>query len=90
MREEITGVAARNRHSGDIIALPRPARHADLVSLARDLREAWIDYDEGFIAGPFEHKRFVSRSEGYKIAHASGQIIYRALTPGTLYSEDLW
>jgi hypothetical protein len=34
--------------------------------------------------------RFVDREEAFRIAEASGQMLKRPISPGRLFTEDLW
>ncbi len=76
---------------GQLLSLPPPNRHNDIMSDARVLLLSLKNSVQGFVTDKGD--RFVTREEAYKIAKASDQIIYRpdvTLTPGTLYTEDLW
>lgn len=76
--------------SGHIYALPEPCRHCDVFCEMQKRGEHHASSVQGFLT---TRDRFVDRTEGYKVAKAAGQIIYRpdvTPTPGTLYSEDLW
>lgn len=52
---------------------------------------AKLEWEQGFMG---LHQNFISRQEAWKIAEASGQILYRCggdtTNGGTLYSENLY
>ncbi|NIM21876.1 MAG: hypothetical protein GTN64_05580 [Candidatus Latescibacteria bacterium] len=84
----IVAVAARSNLLGFLYALPKPSRHSDLISETTKSGFLWSGFTAGFLTN---EGRFVDRDKAWYIAAAAGQILPRDdLTPGTLYSEDLW
>lgn len=89
--EKITGVALQDVIDGEIVALPRPMRHHNLFALLALLNAKFETHacKQGFMTSV---GRFVDRTEGMKIAKASGQKFTPDRDPDAtlLFSEDLW
>jgi hypothetical protein len=85
VKETIEKAAIKNQF--DIISLPQPNRHNDIISYMIRLGiPAPIKGEQGFLTS---NQRFVDRREAATITLESGQI--RGLShPPNLYSEDLW
>lgn len=85
MRERIDCAAVR-LSTGEVLSLPRPARHHQVL---RSGSRAWEDdHEQGFTttAG-----RFVGREEALRIARRQGQIVHRCGGDHIrLFSENLW
>lgn len=76
--------------SGEVMTLPAPHRHSDIMLMADSHGISLSGSTQGFITSDDE---FVDRTEAYKIASEAFQIIHPPFgtpTPGTLYTEDLW
>lgn len=88
--ERIVGVAIRRR-DGLILSLPAPHRHGCLFRRIWHfaMRAVWPQRSEqGFTTS---EGRFVGRTEGRRIAEASGQFKRDGgCTLNELFSEDLW
>lgn len=72
--------------------MPAPARHGQVLRLVeacygRDDASAVHKVEKGFLTDAF---RFVSRTEGRKIATEAGQSSDRDKKLPELFSEDLW
>lgn len=80
--------AAAIWYRGRVHTVPRPGRHHHVIRKMYDagFRDPAMQH-QGFVT---DAERFVDREEAWKIAEAAGQIIRQNITPGTLYSEDLW
>lgn len=92
MADFITRVAIRYRDVG-VVSLPKPARHGDII-FARHHVDRHVTSgleEQGFVTN---HKSFVDRKEGLRIALAAGQVKHKTgNTSGQnmeLYSEDMW
>jgi hypothetical protein len=75
---------------GQVLTLPRPARHHDIIRYARDNQIDLFESIQGFIA---DHNHFVDRYTAYIIAAIANQVYVDADTPLSgrmLFSEDLW
>ena len=83
----MVAVAALRLPGGEILTLPRPARHSDLL---RILRRRPGRPPAGVIQAFLDEKGdFLDRREAARVALEAGQI--GALRwPPNLYSEDLW
>ena len=79
----VTAAALRHPETGLVITLPSPARHAEIV---HTFHQTWADPE--YIAEC--EQGFLDRQEAEYVAGDANQILGQALTPGTLYSEDLW
>lgn len=84
-RRHIVGVAIRVH--GEVLSMPRPARHADLLRVHHaDHDHPHPILDRGFVLADGD---FVNRLEASDLAMCSGQIVAPKWPP-CLYSEDLW
>lgn len=91
----ITGVAIRWGHF--MIALPRPARHNDVLRVAHERAMAepgsefatvWERGRSGRPQGFIDKRgRFLTREEAAEVALQAGQI---TVATDRLYSEDIW
>lgn len=81
---------------GELVFLPRPYRHSDIMLHAEKMG---LEYREtegakhGFLAQTYfpEKLEFVGRKQAYGIAEQAGQILPSQDTdPSALYTEDLW
>ena len=86
----IVAAALRNPADGEIITLPKPARHIDLLRASGTIDwhgttkwRAWL-WDQGFIDADGE---FRDRATAARIAHECGQVDNPLRS---LHSEDLW
>ena len=91
--------AAVKLGNGEILSLPRPYRHPDILTGlyrthadAGNIIPSLHDITLGFITSDDE---FVGRTAAYYIAKEAGQLLPEdrpghTPTPGTLYTEDLW
>lgn len=82
--EKIDCVAMK--YLDDVVSLPKPARHHDLISLAHQANKDTRLYEQGFLT---TMGRFVDRMEAAEIALNSEQIESLKFPPD-LFSEDLW
>ena len=77
-------------HDGTVWAMPRPARHHDVIALIRlaapDTPPVSGGKAQGFMTSA---SRYVDRLEGGRIALAAGQTDRLRWGP-RLFSEDLW
>lgn len=87
--ERITRAAIR--YKGNIVSLPQPARHHDIIRHIADELKWHPHYlpvcgpeDQGFVTNT---GRFIDRVEAYRVALNAGQLLRG--TPN-LFSEDVW
>lgn len=81
-------VAAAIEYDGVPYALPRPARHNNIIKAVSEFvnERNWpVDQRQGFMTSK---GRFVDRSEGMRIALQAKQL--RLAPRAWLASEDLW
>ena len=84
---KIIGVAIMKKSTGEVISLPAPNRHADVIySLPRG---TWkhSEYEQGFIN---EDNIFLTRRQARLVAVYNNQLIERAGNLSELFSEDVW
>ncbi len=85
MREFITIIKSAVKHKGTVYV---GSRHSDAIMSAATLTgDRPITGEQGFLTSD---GRFVSRTEGAKIALKSKQIIALRFSKTELFSEDLW
>lgn len=93
MSEQILVAAIRPHGAIEPVAMPRPARHLDVVeeAIRQGYRAAHVGISPwGFITST---GRFVDREEGYRLAVLAGQIGPKPGNPvfvPLLECEDLW
>lgn len=89
MSDAETIVAAAIRSGDRTWSLPKPARHCDVIRVARSTTGAtYADvccHNQGFLTST---GRFVGRLEAEDVARRAGQV--DKLIGGVLTSEDLW
>lgn len=72
--------------NGEMLSLPTPARHHDIIRVfAHNGPEALAN--QGFRTS---RNRFVDRVEGLQIAQAAGQIKQKHGNANRLFTEDMW
>ena len=90
----ITGVAIKDRRTGEVFSIPKPARHCCVIRSLVKLRR-WTSArngEQGFIT---ESGEFLNRQRGMLHAIQFGQLL-KTPEPGRLgngdilFSEDLW
>jgi len=83
--------AAIKTSDGEIISLPRPLRHHDILGY---MQQHSIPYTTGAVQGFITHTDlFLTREEAYWVAHKAGQLLFRdgqTHCVGRLYTEDMW
>lgn len=87
--ERIVGVAIRSETSGEVVSLPCPNRHNDVIRVLGQRFQEWRSsgYEMGFVTN---HGEFVGRRSAKLIAELAGQLLPRASGLPDLYSEDVW
>ena len=76
--------AAIKLPSGNIVSLPKPSRHHDIINNL----ERPCAFEQGFLT---DAGTFVTREEAYIIARNEGQILFRCDgDEGRLFSDNLW
>lgn len=85
---KIVGVAII-AHNGEVISLPKPNRHHNVIKLMVDelKHPRPIKGKQGFIN---ESGVFLDRAEAKKVAIKHNQLLGHASTLGILFSEDVW
>ncbi len=88
----ITGVAIKDRKTGNVHSLPKPNRHHHLFphlieklgyTESKDARFG----EQGFVD---ENGKFYDRVTALDYVKACGQVFTKNGSPHELYSEDLW
>ena len=84
----ITHVAIRSQH-GNVVALPEPFRHSDVILRMNSQGIRTIGMTQGFLN---KQGWFLDRNEAYQVAKDCGQYNPKpgSAVEGVLYSEDLW
>lgn len=85
----VVAAAINRNNSGEIVSLPAPARHHNIVAF---INEKYGDFpvrgEQGFI---LDDGSFVMRKPALRIAENAGQLIKEPVAPGHgLFSEDVW
>lgn len=84
----IVGVAIKNRLTGHVFALPKPARHDTVIRALLEKGETgWAKGEQGFIT---DEKIFLNRGRAMLHAVACGQPFLTHPMGQILFSEDLW
>jgi hypothetical protein len=86
--QTIQMVAIKSKVDGKIHALPKPARHPNVIKMMVQLGYPTpILGEQGFITSDGV---FVNRLEAKVIAKAANQLLPRASKLDQLFSEDVW
>lgn len=88
--DRVRVVAAAIRMGGEVISLPPPARHNDILAHMAKLQHGIYRvpaHTQGFL---ISDGRFADRRAARKIAEAAGQLLPRDMGLPELYSEDVW
>jgi hypothetical protein len=85
----VVAAAINRNNSGEIVSLPAPARHHDII---RHIHETYGDYPvrgtQGFV---LNDGTFVMRKPALHIAEKAGQLLKSPVSPAHgLFSEDVW
>lgn len=82
--------AAINRNdSGEIVSLPVPARHYDIINhIVETMGDYPVRGTQGFL---LSDGRFATRRAALAVAETAGQLIKEPVAPAHgLFSEDVW
>ena len=88
IENRIEGVALKLRN-GEIVSLPKPARHPSLFLLCQNLKKDTYGHEQGFVDSG---DNFLTREEALAVADYAAQIIAVRRNPSDprLFSEDIW
>lgn len=81
--------AAIRTEDGQVVTLPRPARHQDIVSHMMANGFALEQIEKGEKGFTTDTMPFVRRQPARRIAEKAGQMI-QSLHPSQLFTDDLW
>lgn len=94
----IVGVALFNEITGEIVSLPKPNRHNDVIHIIYDRDRKQPGRSQGWIQGFYdEHNKFYDRYQAAKHVCEIGQDLtkyaqeeYENRKLEILFSEDVW